>query len=50
MLPNSSHDPFATSRDTVTVSKTGPMIVEGSAKAQGSKTKPASRVRADKSD
>jgi hypothetical protein len=46
MLPNSSYDAPSTLQDTATVYKTGPMIVVGSTKAQGSKAKPTSRVRA----
>jgi hypothetical protein len=48
--PDSSHDVPSTSWDTATVSKTGPMILEGFAKSQGSKAKPISRVRATQSN
>jgi hypothetical protein len=44
--PNSSRDTTSTSWDMATVSKMGPMIAKGPTKAQGSKVKPASRVRA----
>jgi hypothetical protein len=37
---DSSYDAPSTSRDTATVSKMGPTIAMGSAKAQGSKVKP----------
>jgi hypothetical protein len=43
--PNSSYDVPSTSRDTATVSKMGPKIVEGPTNAQHSKVKPASRIR-----
>jgi hypothetical protein len=40
--PDYSYDVPSTLQDTVTLSKMGPMIAVGSAKAQGSKVKPAS--------
>jgi hypothetical protein len=48
--PDSSYDVPSTSWDTTTVSKIGPTIAVGSAKAQGSKVKPASQVRAAQSN
>jgi hypothetical protein len=44
--PNSSHDALSTSRDMATISKIDLTIAEGPANDQGSKAKPASRVRA----
>jgi hypothetical protein len=41
--------PYA-SWDTTIISKMGPMIIVGSAKAQGSKEKPTNRVRATQSN
>jgi hypothetical protein len=40
--PNSWYDTPSTSQDTATISKMGPMIVEGPTNAQGSKVKLAS--------
>jgi hypothetical protein len=42
---NSMYDAPSTSWDMAIVSKTGPMIAEGPAIAQGSKAKPTSRAR-----
>jgi hypothetical protein len=43
--PDSPYHVPSTSQDTSTVSKTGPTIVVGYAKAHDSKVKPASRVK-----
>jgi hypothetical protein len=48
--PDSLYNTPSTSWDMATVSKMGPTIVMGSAKAQGLKAKPASQVRAAKSN
>jgi hypothetical protein len=47
---DSSYDSPSSSRDTATIYKIGPTIVVGSAKTQGSKAKPVSRVRATQSN
>jgi hypothetical protein len=44
--PDSSYDAPSTSWDMATISKMGPTIGVGPAKAQGSKAKSASRVKA----
>jgi hypothetical protein len=48
--PYSSYDAPSTSWDMATISTTGPIIVVGSAKAQGLKAKTASRVKAAQSN